>query len=317
MRRRSFHRDYDRIYEQLTRVELQRGLSGLDELVADESLFDESHDRWLGFYTAEGLEYALDQYGVFADFRKRGFEGLRVELKLDDPHEQMLRIWCEEPRCDDPLVELVVSRDVLSVDAPMAEHIGRSHLPVLTVQWLEMQNPKAKFHASRLPLPGQRRPGLGMGAKILELLHKVCTRIGMCGMVTVPAYFHNAVMYSGRFRFLDADSQGTLEALMDALDVETPRDVAVASWAIRWNMVVDRSADPPEPFEWFHEAMFSPATDEFDAFFASAGYVGECAQRRASHRFELFEQPLYETLEARGLVPWRWHKVKRWLDDNV
>lgn len=307
---------YERIYQSLSRDELQQGMRQLDELALDD-LFDYDTDLWLGFYTAEGVEVALERYGVLDDVRSRGFKRLELELRLDDPEEQMLRIYSKLPRCDEPLLELVVSRGVLHFQDELADRLGRAYATVLSVQWLLMQNPLATFEAERLPLPGQNRPGLGVGEQVMEILRNTCRRLKLGGLVTTPAHFHNAAMYGVTFRYIDPNAEGAFRALEREVLPQVGLSLPKASWAIHWNMVVDRADNPHEPFEWFHEPMICPIGEPFTSYFESSDFEDQVAEARKAHQFEVFRDALRRNMATRGLDPWDGARVDTWLDDSA
>jgi hypothetical protein len=305
--------EFRKVFRSLSRVELQKGASGLDDLGA-EDLFDYGTDLWLGFYTEEGIEIALERYGITEDVLERGFGGVRVDVQTDDPEEHMLRIWSREPECDEPLIELVVSRDILHLEDILSDAVGRPFAPVLTVEWLMMQNPKAKFAPERMPLPGQQHPGLGVGIKVMEILRNICLRLDLAGMITVPAYFHNAAMYSAEFHYLDPDYEALLRALLRDLLPELNGSLPAASWAIKWNMVIDKLADEEEPFDWFHEAMLCPVSDPFREYFDSVEYRELVHEQLHTHRFRVFTDALEENLESKGIQPFDLERIQEWID---
>jgi hypothetical protein len=307
---------YRKVFRSLSRVELQKGAGGLEDLDAAD-LFEYGTDLWLGFYTEEGIRIALERYGITEDVEKRGFDGLRIDVQVDDPEEHMLRIWSVGPECDEPLIELVVSRDILHLEEPLADAVGRPYAPVLTVEWIMMQNPQADFAPDRLPLPGQQHPGLGVGIKVMEILRNVCLRLDLAGMITVPAYFHNAAMYSAEFRYLDTDCEGALQALLRDILPELDGSLVAASWAIKWKMVVDRLADAQEPFEWFHEAMLCPVSEGFKTYFRSEDFLDQVEQVSHNHRFRTFTEALRENLEAKGIQPFDRERIESWIDTEV
>ncbi len=310
------HKRYERIYQSLSRVELQRGMRQLDDLDLGD-LFDYDTDLWLGFYTPEGLELALERYGILRDIRQRGFQKLDIELRLDDPDEQMLRIWSTLPQCEEPLLELVASRGVLHFEESLAEQLGSQYAPVLSVQWLLMQNPMASFDAERLPLPGQTRPGLGVGEQVMEILRNTCRRLGLHGLLTVPAHFHNASMYGLTFQYVDPRAEGAFRALERDVLAQLDESLALASWAIHWNMVVDRNDDPHEPFEWFHEAMLCPIDEPFTTYFDSRRYRSDVDDHGGEHAFEVFKEALLRNMATRGMKPWDRARVDAWLEEAV
>ncbi len=308
-------KQYEQVYRSLSRVELQRGMSDLDELDVGD-LFDSGSDLWLGFYTKEGIETALNRYGVLSDIRDRGFKKLEIELRMDDPDEHMLRIWSKLPSCKDPLLELVVSRGTLHFEEGLSDELESTYAPVLTVQWILMQNPMASFDEKRPPLPSQSHPGLGVGAQVMTILANACRRLNLAGLVTIPAHFHNALLYGVSFKYINPDSEGTFRALSDQLLDDAGLSLPAASWAMHWNMVTDRKSEHTKPFEWFHEAMLWPIGEPFTSYFDSREYKAEVQKQKKRHRFEVFESALQRNLANRGLVPWDQAKVDAWLSEQ-
>lgn len=295
---------YEEIFRLLTRAELQRGSEGLEALEFGPELFGADRERWLGFYTHEGLRIALEKYGFYRELERLGFRKLRLETKTDDPEEHLLRIWSLEPGYREPLIELVVHRDFI-LDG----------IPVLNVQWLMLQNPATGFTAKRPPLPGQRHPGLGVGSQVLELLRNVCHRLQLEGLVTVPSHFHNAVFYSEEFFHLDPNDQGAFLGLCRDLVPQSAGKIGAASWALHWEMVRDLGAQT-ETFGWFQQQMVNPLSDGLQNHFQSKEYRQQVQLSLRSHEFELFRSALLRNLAARGIAPFDPEKISTWIMDQ-
>lgn len=305
---------YEEIYNLLTRADLQRGSEGLDELSLGPELFGADTELWLGFYTDEGLLTALKKYGFMRELEHLGFRNFRLETRTDDPDEHLLRLWSVDPPASEPLIELVVRRDFLRPYSALADRVSDSHIPVLTVEWLMLQNPLADFRPHRPPLPGQRFAGLGVGAQVLELLRNVCHRLHLGGIVTVPSHFHNAVFYSEEFLHFDPTCQGTFLALCRDLIPQTNNSVAAASWALHWEMVRNRKAQDAT-FPWFQELMVDPINDDLKAYFNHADFRSEVQQALSAHEFEVFNGPLQRALATRGIDPLDQEKIEAWIND--
>ncbi len=306
--------EYKSVYRSLSRVDLQRGDSA-DLDIPD--LFGESDERrWLGYYTEEGLFYGLGEYGLWDDFARVGYPEVRLEARADDPDEHMLRVWSADPTIEEPLVELVARRDILRPTEELADRLGGEFVGVLNIEWLQLQRPDAEFTRDRPPLPGQQYPGLGLGRQILELLRLAATRLGLDGLVTVPSYFHNAFFYSVEFRYVDPREQGLFLALCRDVLPQTFGSVAAASWAITLGMVVDETRRE-EPFEWFHDLMLAPISEELDRYIRSELYQEDVAEALAAHGFDVFAKALERDLAARGIVPFDLQRVREWIGERV
>lgn len=202
--------------------------------------------RFLSFYTRHGIELVLERTDFLDRLRDLGFSHPTLDFQLDDPGGQTLRIF-GSPARQDLLVELRVRRDRRSV-------LG---CELLAVEWLLMQNPRARFGPGRLRLPGQEHPGLGMLYDVVALLVVACERLHLDGLVFVPSQFHVAAYGKRRLAFFKPATRMRFEALLDLFrDVPLPE----ATRAIAEGRVVD--GDTGEVFRWLPEPMLLPVSEK-------------------------------------------------------
>jgi acetoin utilization deacetylase AcuC-like enzyme len=150
--------------------------------------------RLLDFYTRDGLEYALERYGILPLVRRLGFaEDLHVEL--EGPR---MRLKSK----DAVLLELEVEKKQLD---------GRE---VLFVNWLSLRNPRAHFSEKRPKLPGQDVPGLGLAQEASALLAIMAERLRLEGVAFRPSWYHMAYAARHGGHFVDAKRQGRFEAMV-------------------------------------------------------------------------------------------------------
>ena len=211
------------------------------EIERDLGIRRDSDPRLLDFYTAEGLEYALQRYGVLGHLTSLGYTDLRVTLGRTDVGDRMLltgrfaqtaspaeaaRAASSQSQQPEVLVEAVLERQPLppAALAAMKDHSGdkpaadqtlvlhRSQL--LFVHWLTLRHPRGAFASGRPQLPGQEVPGLGMAREAGELLARIADRLGLAGVALRPAWFHVAFAARYRMRFVDTQEQGQFLALL-------------------------------------------------------------------------------------------------------
>ncbi len=193
--------------------------------------------KLLGFYTAEGLEYALEAYGLLPLIRRLGYGELHIAIENVGATDRA-RLTGKDSRTKDPvkLVELEVERRGLA---------GGSFL---FVNWLSLRNPRAKFSAQRPQLPGQEVPGLGLSREMSQMLGLMARRLVLDGVAFRPSWYHMAFAARHTARFVTAARQGRFEAVardfksMPLLEITH----ALASGRVRLN---------GEPYAWEPEEM--------------------------------------------------------------
>jgi acetoin utilization deacetylase AcuC-like enzyme len=223
---------------------------------------------FLGYYSAAGLELALERYGLFDRLRDRGFTDLSFSAVTEDPARQRLRIANNPASGGGPevLVELQVHRDRGAVvDAEM-----------LAVDWLLLQDPRRPFSAAAPRLPGQKHPGLGLLMEVVGLLVIACERLGLDGLVVVPSHYHLAVQWRKRLRFVDPAAEGRFIALQAALAGMT---LAAAAAALSGGRVWDEAL--AEPVRYVPSPLMLPLSARLLERLASE-QAGDQARRAAT-----------------------------------
>ncbi len=262
-------RRYAEVARRIDPFELQREAAGLDVAIREEDVLQDlgrtPHRRLLlGYYSAHGVEFALERFGVLGALRDKGFSELRVQVIPDDPGRQILRVFGRRSGFAVLLlVELVVARRWLTLHSDL----GGLRVEVLYVEWLLLQDPTAVFTRDRPQLPGQEFPGLGLANEVVELLVVVCRRLGLAAIEHRPAHYHNAVWASVRFRFADADLEGRLRAMRRAL-AKYPLGVASRIVEERRLRMADGS-----PLLWEPGEYLLPVSDELERYFHSREYT--------------------------------------------
>jgi hypothetical protein len=278
-----YARRFRKVSRSLSHVELMR--SSMDETFAltDQDLLDkDAGRRFLDFYGDEGLRLALERYAFFAKLSERGWTDVHLETSAHDERHMLLIEGLHAHGGErERLLELVVRRDRLAIDPPAPERTWE----VLTVDWLTLRNPSAKFTKERLRLPGQDVPGLGVGELVLELLYRVVDRLALDGLLTVAEYFHNAVLYARELPFVDPWHQGQLHALEALLFDRERLSFAQAAWAMHWGHVVD--VDDDSVVRWKGEAMVHTDEAELSAYLRSDAYLSVVTRTSAGLRYRL------------------------------
>lgn len=184
------------------------------------------------YYTAEGLEYALERYRVLPVVRRLGFDELHISIDKVGSYDRA-RLLGRDRRTGQQvtLIDLEVERKQLADGV------------YLFVNWLSLRNPRAQFSALRPQLPGQEVPGLGLAREMTQLLGLMAKRLMLDGVAFRPSWYHMAWAARHNARFIDAGRQGRFEALMRDLATMSLLDAtrAVAEGRVRLN---------GEPYTW-------------------------------------------------------------------
>ncbi|MCJ7680323.1 MAG: hypothetical protein MUP70_06350, partial [Candidatus Aminicenantes bacterium] len=172
---------------------------GEDDIFADltekagSSLF-------MGKYTINEVEAALGRRNFYREAQKRDLFPLVFDLSATEtPSLQRFRIYHKSKQADHLIVDLKIKEGRYQPRDPSAFPINFEPFQFLILEWLTLQNPKLSFQPGYAPLPGQNKPSLGLGRKVLEQFVYLARLNGNSGLLAFPAYFHNAILFSRRF----------------------------------------------------------------------------------------------------------------------
>ena len=204
--------------------------------------------------TKTGIETALERYGIFPHIRRVGFPEIELEMDTEYPRGQLLRI---RSRPDGLLLMELVLRD------------SREHPPyrLLTVEWLVMQNPKARPTPQRPLLPGQKHPGLGALRKLFLMWVMACERLGFDGIQFLPSHYHVAAQARGILAFLKPDDAAWFAAVEEA--------VAGLPLAKATQVVHEKGlelVETGETVEWRPSPMVLPVSSRLKEYLGSEKY---------------------------------------------
>lgn len=229
------HRHYSWVARSLHSEDLtDAGEIDLADLAADLHLAPR-RPRLLDFYTPEGLELALDRYGMLDQMRRLGYREFRVEIESEGIGDRA-RVFgrcCGEEHL---LVEVVLERKLVGDE------------PVLYIHWLTLRHPMAPLDDEQPGLPGQEVQGLGLSREFSALFARMVERLRFAGVAFTPSHYHMAYPSRSLARFVSPERQGRFEAMLRDLGALPVAEVAraVADGRVRCN---------GEPYRWEAEDM--------------------------------------------------------------
>jgi acetoin utilization deacetylase AcuC-like enzyme len=237
---------FERIASTLAPPELGAGGElSMEEVLADLGVRPQQ-PRLLGYYTAAGVELALERYGILAHLRRIGYERFEVELASEASRDRArLSAWYQGKR--HVLIECVLEKRELGGE------------PVLYVHWLSLEDAARHFDPRTRRLPGQEHPGLGLSTEMGELFARIAERLGLHGVAFTPSWYHMAFLARRQGCFVDAARQGRFEALMRALEGMPLGEatVAVAEERVLMNGATYRW-EPDDMVSWLDGRMHDP-----------------------------------------------------------
>lgn len=224
-----------------------------------------SRARFLGYYSHHGLELALERYGLLARLRALGFPQPTIELGLENPTGDTLRIFSDEDRRE-LLVELRLRKDLKLMPG----------FGLLFIEWLLLQNPRASFSPERPALPGQQHPGLGTLREVIALIIVACERLELDGLAFTPSHYHLAVQAVPGCRFADPEHERRFRAVQAAVSDLSLQEASVAIAAGRV-----RNVATGVPFVWQPAPIVLPVSQRLRKALESMS-----AEPTAGPRFE-------------------------------
>jgi acetoin utilization deacetylase AcuC-like enzyme len=227
--------------------------------------------RLLGFYSRPGLELTLERAGLLERVRNLGFEHPTLELDLDNPAGDTVRLYGDPGRR-----ELLIETRL---------RVDRRELPgmaLLRVEWLLLQNPHGHFTPEHPRLPGQSHPGLGMLHDLIALFILACDRLQLDGLLFVPSHYHVAVQGRKTMRFLSPTDEGVYRALEPAL---RGLSLSAAANALAAGRVIDTASG--SPFAWQPVPMTYPVSERLREQVTGEEYERQAAAEASRHAFVL------------------------------
>jgi hypothetical protein len=182
------------------------------------------------------------------------------------------------------LMELVVAK--VQKKLPISDDGGQSEVPLLSVEWLLLQDPTASFSLERPQLPGQDHPGLGISEEIQELLVQVCRRLSLEGIYDRPSHYHNAFVTRRTFHFVEPREEGRFLAIGETV-AGLPIPEATALVEDPGLVLADGTA-----VYWTPADHIMPLSDRLRRYFESDAYLAARDVERARLHAAGLAQPV-------------------------
>ncbi|MBC7794767.1 MAG: histone deacetylase, partial [Clostridia bacterium] len=215
-----------------------------------------------GYYTRQGIEFALERFGFLPAIRERGFAQLRTEITGMDARAPTLHLYgkAHGKGAELLLVELITSRTQITAPPDLGDP---PTIDSLVIEWTLLQNPTKQFEPGRPRLPGQNFPGLGLAMLLQEILIRAAHRLSLECLLSRPSHYHTAALAGPRYQFLDPRVEGRFRAMRRAL---AHLAIPVATRIIDEGRLRSKHG---EPIPWEPGDHVLPVSERLTEYFAS------------------------------------------------
>jgi hypothetical protein len=246
-------------------------------------------------------KYSLPE--IFAVFKKRNFIKDAQERKLwpleyhMDNSEyplQRFQIFYREKKEENIIVDLKIREGAFRPKRDKAVDLSLSRFKFLILEWLTLQNPLMEFGGDLTPLPGQKHPGLNLGKKVLDLFVYLGRLCRLDGLLAFPAYFHNALLFSRYFRFLNPEKRGEVLSIRKTFRQISFKQLA---WIIHLDCLRDADGNV---YKWEAEEQICPLIKVLKNYFDSRDYRRKVKKSQEKYNF-VIDWKSFE--EKKHLIP--------------
>jgi len=256
-------------------------------------------DRVLDQFGAASVRVRLEAAGVLATLEQRGFRHLDVVVDAAGwvlPH---ILLFGEKDGRRFLLLDACIG--AAAVPADFFQRRGYpmdGSVELAVVHWVREEDPTARFAVERPALPLQRHPGLGTLRRAFRVAICLAREAGKDGIVSVPKFFHDAVLFfrSRLFLFLDGDEQGRFEALIRDLQ---PLALGDASLVIASGGVRDATGTA---IRWSPGYQVFPISERLTGYLHSPLYAEQVARGRNAAGFSVDADAVARARERFGDV---------------
>ncbi len=262
------------------------------------NLFQEkATSLFLGRFSMPEVRAVLGKKNFYREAGDRGLLPLVFDLDSSEYPVQRLRIFQEEIDPEKLVVDLKIRegslarKEDLNLDSRFADY------EFLILEWLTLQNPRLGFTRKRPPLPGQQHPGLGLRKKVVDIFVYLARLLRKDGLMAFPAYFHNALLFSRYFNFLNPEKTAEVRAIRKSFPDIPFKHLA---WIVHLNSL---RREDGSVYEWQAEEQVLPLQKDLKDYCYSKEYRRWVKQAQPKYRFSIdwddYEMKLDDLIKAK------------------
>ncbi len=241
------------------------------------SIEERKAELFLGKYTISQVYSILERKGFIGFAKNKGLYPILFDLSWKDFFTQNLKIYFEEKDQKHLIVDLILKEQSMDFKSPRGDSLD---LRFVFIEWLCIQNPLASFTKEKPRLPGQNYPGLGLGDRLWSIFELLVKFMQVDGVMIMPKFLHNAIMYRRVFHFLNPEKEGELKAIMRDLG---GIHLAVLAWGSYHGCIWEGE----KKYEWNAESLVFPKRKELKEYFSSSWYIKNLKNEMKKRKFTL------------------------------
>ena len=240
-------------------------------LVGEKEIFSSLSDGkgsslFLGRYSLNEVLTVIRKKNLVKDAMKKDLWPLITQLDSNEFPLQRLRIYYRTKSEENLIVDLKIREAEYPLKARLEGLPAVITPKSLILEWLTLQNPLLTFTEGKAPLPGQTHPGLSLSKKIMDLFIYLARLIRKDCLLAFPAYFHNALLFSRYFHFMNPEKEGEVFSIRKAFSRMPFKQLA---WIVHLNCLKRKDGST---YEWVSEEQVYPLNKTLGEIFESRDY---------------------------------------------
>jgi len=236
---------------------------------------------FLGRYTLNMVIAVLNKKSFFKEAQKRKLWPLDFDLDSSEFPLQRLQIFYRYKKPENMIVDLKIKEGSFYPQKKFASYFPLPEYKFLILDWLTLQNPLLDFSLEKSPLPGQKHPGLNLGKKVFDIFVYLARLSRKDGILAFPNYFHNALLFSRYFHFLNPEKLGEVLAIKATFPEVSFKRLA---WIVYLDCMMDKKG---RKYEWKAEEQIFPLNKAFNIYFDSKAYKDKVKESQKILSFEI------------------------------
>lgn len=237
-----------------------------DEILAE--LTDKSGTGlFLGKYPVNAVLAVFKKRNFFKEAQKRKLWPLVFDLDSKEfPPLQRFRIYYRSKNPKNMVVDMKIRESCTSIKNETGFEGPLPEFNFLTLEWLTLQNPLLEFSQKKTPLPGQKYPGLSLGKKVVDLFIYLARLNRNDGILAFPSYFHNALLFSRYFHFVNPEKKAEVMAIRKTFSKISFKELA---WIVHLDCLL---VNGKNIYKWTAQEQIHPMTKQLEKYFNSRQY---------------------------------------------